>query len=51
MAFKGFQKGGGGMMCVPNDFIWEVLCFGLSDVTLFQMSLGLLGISFYVNAL
>ena len=34
-------------MCVPNEFIWEVLCFGLSCVTLLQVSLGLLGISFW----
>ena len=35
-------------MCVPGDFyiIREVLCFGLSNITLFRVSLGLLGISF-----
>ena len=34
-------------MCVPNDFhlIWEFLCFGLSEKALFQVILGLLGIS------
>ena len=28
-------------MCIPNDFISEFLCFGLSDITLFQVTLGL----------
>ena len=34
-------------MCVPGDFyiIREVLCFGLSNITLFRVSLGLLSIS------
>ena len=32
-------------MCVPHDFIGEFLCFGLSEMTLFQVILGLLGIS------
>ena len=41
-----FQREGGGM-CVPIHFIWEVLSFGLSDITLFQVSLGLLDISFW----
>ena len=39
-----FPREGRGM-CVPNDLIWEFLCFGLSDITLFQVILGLLGIS------
>ena len=29
----------------PNDLIWEFLCFALSEITLFQVILGLLGIS------
>ena len=38
-----FQGGGGG---VSNDLIlFESFCFGLSDITLFQVILGLLGIS------
>ena len=37
------SKGGWGM-CVHN-FIWEFLCFGLSDITLFQVILGLPGIN------
>ena len=34
-------------MCEPNDFylIWEFLRFGLTEKALFQVILGLLGIS------
>ena len=35
-----FQMENGGK-CVPNDFVSEVLCFGLSDITLLWVSLGL----------
>ena len=45
MTFKDCQRGGAGR-CVPNDLNCEVLCFGLSDMTLFLVSLALLGISF-----
>ena len=39
ITFQGRWGGG-----VPNDFILS-FCFGLSDITLFQVILGLLGIS------
>ena len=36
-------------MCMPDDFISleRFYVFGLSDITLFKVSLGLLGINFY----
>ena len=40
-----FQREGGGM-CVPDDFISEVFCSGLSDIKLFRVSQGLLGTTF-----
>ena len=41
ITFKGWWR-----LCVPNDFIWlESFCFSLSNIPLFQVSLGFLAIS------
>ena len=36
-----------GYLIKSRDFIWEFLCFGLSDIALFHKILGLLGISIW----
>ena len=47
MTLKDFQREAG-RTHVPHDFIWEVLCFSLSDIRTWPVSLGLPGISFWL---
>ena len=47
MTFKDFQREVGGKGALEDSYLTlEDLCFVLLDVTLFRVSLGLLGISF-----